>query len=122
MNRFVPRPEMAWATGVLFERDETLVLVQTTPAGDEIILRARGLERQSLLSVIASDLDALNASFQGLEDKVAKWVPCTCAKCIVSTSPELFERSRLLQRKQDDKLTVECPASYENVSVLVSTS
>ncbi|MGE0477901.1 MAG: COR domain-containing protein [Nitrospirales bacterium] len=45
MHRFVPRPEMAWATGVLFEREQTQVLVQITTRGNEIILRAPGPER-----------------------------------------------------------------------------
>ena len=32
--------------------------------------------------------------------------------------PESFEQKRLLQRKRDGKLKVECPSSYENVDVL----
>ncbi|WNM61475.1 leucine-rich repeat domain-containing protein [Candidatus Nitrospira neomarina] len=118
MHRFVPRPEMAWATGVLFEREETQVLVRIMSRGNEIVLRARGLERQALLSVIASDLDALNAGFPGLEEKLSKWVPCICSKCVVLASPEMFEQKRLLKRKQDRKLAIECPGSYEDVSVL----
>ncbi|MGP0591039.1 COR domain-containing protein, partial [Nitrospira sp. T9] len=118
MHRFVPRPEMAWATGVLFEREQTQVLVQITPRGNEIVLRARGPERQALLSVIASDLDALNAGFPGLEEKLGKWIPCVCSQCVVSALPEMFEQKRLLKRKQDRKLAIECPGSYEDVSVL----
>ncbi|WNM59311.1 leucine-rich repeat domain-containing protein [Candidatus Nitrospira allomarina] len=120
MHRFVPRPEMAWVTGVLFEREETQVLVQITPRGNEIVLRARGPERQALLSVISSDLDALNAGFPGLEEKLSKWVPCICSKCVVSASPGMFEQKRLLKRKQDGRrFTIDCPAdSYEDVSLL----
>ena len=47
MNRFVRRPEMAWVTGVLFERGETQVLVQATPRGNEIVLRARTRNKSS---------------------------------------------------------------------------
>ncbi len=118
MHRFVRRPELAWVTGVLFEREETQVLVLATTQGNEIILRAKGPEHKALLSVIASDLDALNASFSGLEEKLGKWIPCICAICIVLTSPEFFEQKRLLQRKRDNKLMIECPASYQDVSVL----
>ncbi|HBP89205.1 MAG TPA: hypothetical protein DD706_16075 [Nitrospiraceae bacterium] len=118
MHRFVLRPEMAWATGVLFEREETQVLVQITLRGNEIVLRARGPERKALLSVIASDLDALNASFPGLEEKLGKWIPCVCSQCVISALPEMFEQKRLLKRKQDRKLAIECPGSYEDVSVL----
>jgi hypothetical protein len=118
MHRFVQRPEMAWTTGVLFERVKTQVLVEATARGNEIVLRARGPESKALLSVVASDLDALNTKFPGLVEKLQKWVPCVCPQCGASSSPELFKQKRLLQRKLDNKLTVECPASYQDVSVL----
>ena len=54
---------MAWATGVLFERDSTQLLAEVLPSGSEIELRARGPEKKALLSVVAADLDALNDSF-----------------------------------------------------------
>ena len=79
---------------------------------------ARGPENKGLLSVIASDLDALNSSYVGLKDKVGKWIPCVCERCRVADSPEFFEQQRLLKRKGDNKLMVECPASYADVSVL----
>ena len=117
-HRFVRRPDMGWVTGVLFERDDTEVLVEVPPRGGEIVLRARGPERKELLSVIAADLDALNETFQGLRGKVGKWIPCNCGRCRTLAEPEFFEQKRLMQRKRDGKLKVECPASYENVDVL----
>jgi internalin A len=117
-HRFVPRPEMGWVTGVLFERDGTEVLVEIPPKGGEIVLRARGAERKELLSVIAADLDALNDTFHGLREKVSVLVPCVCGRCRALAEPEFFEQKRLLQRKRDGKLKVECPASYEDVDVL----
>jgi len=87
-------------------------------SGQEIELRARGPERKALLDVISSDLDALNDSFEGLRDKVRKLVPCICSNCRLSTNPERYEEGRLLKRKQDGKLMIECPESYEDVSVL----
>jgi hypothetical protein len=68
--------------------------------------------------LISSDLDALNDSFEGLRDKVRKLVPCICSNCRLSTNPERYEEGRLLKRKQDSRLTIECPESYEDVSVL----
>ncbi len=117
-HRFVRDPEMAWVTGVLFEHDKTAVLVEVLATGNEIELRARGPERKALLSVIAADLDALNESFQGLRDKVDMRVPCNCKRCRTESVPEFFEHRRLLQRKEDQRLRVECPRSYEDVDVL----
>ena len=103
LNRFVRDPEMAWVTGVLFERDSTAVLVQLLENGSEIELRARGPERKALLSVIAADLDALNESFQGLRDKVDKRVPCNCKLCRAAPVPEFFDQRKLLRRMEDKR-------------------
>jgi hypothetical protein len=118
MHRFVKRPDRCWASGAFFEQDTSQLLVQTLPQGEQIELRARGPEAKALLSVIASDLDALNASFEGLRDKVQKLIPCCCPKCLLSTTPASYEERRLLQRRTDGKATIECPDSYEDVSVL----
>ena len=118
LHRFVCNPAMAWVTGVLFERDSTAVLVELLANGSEIELRARGPEHKALLSVIAADLDALNESFQGLRDKVDKRIPCNCKLCRMASVPEFFAQRDLLRRKEDNRLKVECPRSYEDVDVL----
>jgi len=118
LHRFVPQSELGWVTGVLFERDTTQVLVEIPSKGGEIALRGRGPERKELLSVIAADLDALNNSFHGMSEKVEKLVPCNCQQCRATAVPECFEQKRLLKRKRDGKLKVECPGSYKNVDVL----
>ncbi len=118
LHRFVHNPEMAWVTGVLFERGSTKVLVELLASGIEIELRARGPEHKALLSVIAADLDALNESFQGLRDKVDKRIPCNCNDCRTAPVPEFFAYKELLRRKEHSRLKVECPRSFENVNVL----
>jgi internalin A len=118
LHRFVRDPELAWRTGVLFEREDTSVLVEVLPDGRELELRARGRERKGLLSVVAADLDALNDSFQGLSDKVDKRIPCNCSRCATSPIPEFFAQKALRKRRDDRRLRVECPGSYEDVDVL----
>lgn len=120
MNRFVQQPDQCWSSGALFEHGDTQVLVETAARGNEITLRARGPERQALLSVIASDLDALNDSFQGLKDRVGKWVPCICDTCVELKEPAMFSQQELIDRKQRGKPTIECPRPplYADVGVL----
>ncbi|PSN17281.1 hypothetical protein C7271_18550, partial [filamentous cyanobacterium CCP5] len=120
MHRFVKQPDLCWSRGALFEHGETQVLVETTVRGNEIVLRSRGPEKKALLSVIASDLDALNDSFQGLKDKVSKWVPCICDTCTSLKDPALFPQKDLIDRKQRGKRTIECPnpPNYEDVDVV----
>ncbi|MFA5922385.1 MAG: COR domain-containing protein [Methylococcaceae bacterium] len=118
MHRFVKRPNLSWISGALFERGGTEVLAEVPDKGGEIVLRARGPERKELLSVISSDLDALNDSFHGLKDLVAKWVPCNCSRCRVLPEPEFFAQENLLWRKENNRLKIECPKSFEYVDVL----
>ncbi|MGF1537276.1 MAG: COR domain-containing protein, partial [Elainellaceae cyanobacterium] len=120
MHRFVTQPDLCWSRGALFEHGRTQVLVETTLRGNEVVLRSRGPEKKALLSVIASDLDALNNGFPGLDDKVSKWVPCLCPTCADLTEPALFAQKELLERKQRGKRTIECPKppDYNDVEVL----
>ncbi|MEM9008097.1 MAG: COR domain-containing protein [Cyanobacteria bacterium P01_F01_bin.86] len=120
MHRFVKQPDLCWSSGALFEHGETQVLVETAARGNEIVLRSRGPEKKSLLSVIASDLDALNDGFQGLKDKVGKWVPCNCNTCTSLKKPIFFDQKELIDRKQRGKRTIECPKppEYYDVNVL----
>ena len=120
MHRFVKQPNLCWSSGALFEHNETQVLVETAARGNEIVLRSRGPEKKSLLSVIASDLDAINDSFQGLKDKVGKWVLCNCNTCVKLPEPAMFAQKQLMDRKQRGKATIECPQppDYLDVSVL----
>ncbi len=118
MHRFVLCPDLSWISGALFERDGTTLLAEVPAKGGEIVLRARGPERKELLSVISADLEAMNESFHGLKDLVSKWIPCCCSSCNQLTEPEFFKQERLLQRKRDGKLKVECPGSYADVDVL----
>ncbi len=120
LHRFVKRPDLCWSRGALFEHGETRVLVETSSRGNEIVLRSRGPEKQGLLSVVASDLDALNESFQGLKEKVGKWVPCICPTCAGLKEPAMFEQKKLIERKERGKPTIECPQppDYNAVSVL----
>ncbi len=114
---YVERPDLAWVNGVLFEAAGDRVLVQATARGNEIVLRARGAEAKTLLGIIAADLDALHGSFSGLESKLEKLIPCICKQCAATAIPEMYNYQRLLKRKQDGKLSIECPASYEDVSI-----
>jgi hypothetical protein len=118
LHRFVRDPEMAWTTGVLFEREATAVLVELLASGGEIELRGRGPEGKTLLSVISADLDALNESFQGLRDKVDKRIPCNCKHCRKASVPEFFAQKQLLRRRENKRFKVECPTSFEDVDVL----
>ncbi|MDB5385058.1 MAG: Ras of Complex, Roc, domain of DAPkinase, partial [Planctomycetaceae bacterium] len=117
-HRFVRQLEHSWAHGALFEHLGTEVLVEETIKGNEIDLRARGPEQKALLSVLCSDLEALNDSFKGLHGRVEKLVPCLCTMCRQTTDPQMFKQSLLIERKHaGKKLTIECHKSGEDVNL-----
>ncbi len=118
-HRFVQQLHNCWAHGAFFDRNGTEVLVEETAKGNEIELRARGPEHKSLLSVLSSELEALNDSFKGLQGRVEKLVPCLCATCRQTTDPEMFKQSLLVERKHaGKKLTIECHKSGDDVDLL----
>lgn len=116
-HRFVLQPSLGWVSGALFEKEGSQVLAILPQKGAEIVLRARGPERKELLSVISSDLDAINSTFHGVAERVKRQVPCCCPKCRRSTEPEYYDLARLQQRRKDGRATVECDSSYATVSV-----
>jgi internalin A len=118
LHRFVLAPEKASVNCVLFERESSQVLVELPVSGNVIELRARGPERHALLSVISTDVEAINEALPGLRDKVGKWIPCHCKECRNSAQPKLFAEKLLRKRIADNRLIIECELSYEEVDVV----
>jgi small GTP-binding protein len=117
-HHLVLKPKLCWIGGAYFERGNSHLLARILQTGQEIELRSSGSERKDLMSVIADDLDLLNASFEGLRDKVSKLVPCICSRCKQSVRPALFSEKELIQRRINQKQTIECSEyPYENVDV-----
>jgi GTPase SAR1 family protein len=117
MHRFVRNPNLASRTCVLFERNESGVLVELANNGREIELRANGKARKELLNLISTELEAINDLFPGLTDKTEKLIPCCCKKCKQSIQPHFFAESKLVQRETHGKLKIECDASLEEMDI-----
>lgn len=115
---FVKQLDLSWKNGVLFENEETELLARIAEKGNEVILRSRGALRKELMSSIAHELEGLHETYEGLNKKVTKRIPCNCDPCKKSSQPEYYPYSRLLKRKHNNRLEFECPESYESVSVL----
>ncbi len=119
LHRYVHHPDMAWDNGVLFEYADTSVLVDIAPLGNEIILRARGTKRRELLRIIATDLEALNDTFRGLQEKVEKLVPCFCKNCRMLEEPHFYNYAKLKEKFSNQKYTIDCEkVPYATVDIL----
>lgn len=120
MHRYVRDPNLSWGSGAYFEQGSNkLIACISAESGQEIDLRARGPERKTLLSVIASDLDALNSSFEGLRGKVRKLIPCICSQCSLSDCVYKFDEPTLLRAKHSKISFLRCNFSFEEVNVLL---
>jgi len=120
LHRYVRNDELAWTTGVLFEKHQSQVLVELLPNGGEIELRACGPEAgaRDFRNIVAEELEALNASIDGLRDKVDALIPCHCEKCRAATTPHYFSKAALVRRREHGRNSVECEISYKHVDVL----
>jgi len=117
MNRYVNRPELAWKTGVLFKRNNSILWAEEPFGSPEIILRACGPEAKELLTIIAADLDALNKSFGRLRDRVTRKIPCVCDTCVSMAIPHYFDFDTLKRRQENNVKMSNCDISFQDIAV-----
>lgn len=107
---------LAWRNGCLFHYQKTDAQVIETYGKRSLEIRIKGLHPVRLSSIIISELDRLNDSFERI--KVKKLIPCSCTECQESDSPQFYEYDDLLRRKEKNKETIECSVSYKDIDVL----
>lgn len=117
MHRYVLQPELAWKSGVVFDRANSQALVTEAWGSRFIRLRARGIQAKELLTLLSEDFDTMHKRLEGL--KVKKLIPCNCKICRNLTEPHFYDYDDLALRKETGKRTVECKLPpYEDVSVV----
>ena len=116
-NDLVKQPSLAWRNGALFEKEQSELLVEIGPRGNEVILQASGPSKKKLMAIISNELDTLNKSFHGLPEKVSKWIPCTCLDCQGRSNPEIYDYSHLLKKKEHGHQHIECPFKFAQVNI-----
>lgn len=115
MHRYVQQPDLAWKSGVVFERAGSQALVTEAWGSRNIRLRARGPQAKELLTLLAEDFDKMHERLEGL--RVKKMIPCNCRACAGTTEPHFYEYDDLARRKSLGKRTIECKISFEDVQV-----
>ncbi|MBI1227924.1 MAG: GTPase [Bacteroidetes bacterium] len=115
MHRYIKQTDLAWKSGVVFERAGAQALVTEAWGSRNIRIRARGANSKELLTLLSEDFDKMHERLEGL--KVRKMIPCNCLKCGKAAEPHFYNHEKLQRRKMDGKRTVECDLSYEDVTV-----
>ncbi len=119
LHHLIPRPELVWRRGVIFEHLGAVAEVIESVKERNIIIAVRGSEQalcKELLIVIVEEFDKLHASL--LKIKVEKLIPCVCNKCVSSEEPYLYKYSDLTILSQNGKSTVQCKYSFEDVEII----
>jgi internalin A len=116
MHRYIKQTELAWKSGVVFERVGAQALVTEAWGSRNIRIRARGANAKELLTLLSEDFDKMHERLEGL--KVRKMIPCNCRVCVKAAEPHFYDHEKLLRRRSDGKRTVECDLSYVDVSVV----
>jgi GTPase SAR1 family protein len=108
-----------WRDGVVLAYRGHSARVELFPSLRELRLIVWGVQPYTFFVILKETLDLILARFEGLH--VKREVPCICHRQTHSTTPcqEVYRYEEdLVRRLESGKQTLECPASYEDVSVL----
>jgi len=107
-----------WREGVMLAYEGHSARVELNPARREISLVVWGPQPQNFFSILMHTFDLILGRFEGL--KVQKDVPCICHWGQEGAKPcnRFYLYSDLVKRMEKGKQKIECPDSFEEVSVL----
>lgn len=108
-----------WREGVILEYRGHFARVELNPMLRELRMVAWGMQPHTFFTILKDTLDLILARFEGL--RVRREVPCIChwedQPGELCKEAYRYEED-LLRRVEAGKPTIECPASYKDVSVL----
>jgi internalin A len=108
-----------WRNGVVLGYRGHSARVELFPMQRELRLAAFGVQPYTFFVILKETLDLILARFEGLH--VRREVPCICQRQTNAANPcqEVYRYEEdLVRRLEHDKQTIQCPASYKDVSVL----
>ena len=85
------------------------------PYKGEIRIRVAGIQTKELLSIVANEIDEINASFEKI--KVAKKIPCICEECRDDPEPHFFRLETLDRYLAKRRYKIVCEKSLLDVPV-----
>ncbi|NEO79069.1 COR domain-containing protein [Moorena sp. SIO4G3] len=115
MHHYIDQQQYVWKSGVILTKDNTKAEVVEYYGKREIKIRVAGRDKRGLLSIVAYELDKINASYQRL--KYSQLIPCNCPKCKDSQSPHSYPFETLLKFIEDQQDSIQCQKSYQMVNV-----
>jgi internalin A len=117
LYRWIEQQQLVWRSGVLLTngRARAEVIETYRPYKGEIRLRVSGVHNKELLSIVANEIDQINATFEKI--KVTKKIPCTCEECREDKEPHYFRLQTLDRFLAKGRTEVTCEKSALDVSI-----
>src|SRR6266571_3264114 len=106
-----------WREGVLLAYEGHQGRAELNPMQRELRLLVQGPLPQNFFTILMNTMDVILAGFEGL--KVRREIPCNCHWQREETEPcsHFYRYEELVRRMQARRYKVECPESFNEVSV-----
>jgi hypothetical protein len=106
-----------WREGVLLTYQGHQARVELNPMQRELRLLVQGPLPQNFFTILMNTMDVILARFEGL--KVRREIPCNCHWQHEETEPcpHFYRYEELVRRMEARRYKVECPESFNEVSV-----
>ena len=117
LYRWIEQQQVVWRSGVVLTngRARAEVIETYRPYKGEIRLCVSGVHNKELLSIIANEIDQINASFEKI--KVNKKIPCNCEECLGNRAPHYFRLQTLDRFLAKGRTEVTCEKSAIDVPI-----
>ncbi len=125
LHQYIYNNKLVWTRGVnisnSIDRQDTFAeIIETYGRENRFDIQIYGKNQKDLLQRIIYYFDKILKSFDKLTYE--KQVPCNCDTCKISDKPYFYNYSELIERKENDKITIECrkkPYLDANINELI---
>src|SRR6266566_2814452 len=109
--------DLHWREGVLLAYEGHQARAELNPMQREFRLLIQGPLPQNFFTILMNTMDVILARFEGL--KVRREIPCNCHWLREETEPcpHFYRYEELVRRMQAKRYNVECPESFNEISV-----
>ncbi len=109
--------DLHWREGVLLAYEGHHARAELNPMQRELRLLVQGPLPQNFFTILMNTMDVILARFEGL--KVRREIPCNCHWQREETEPcsHFYRYEELVRRMEAKRYKVECPESFNEVSV-----
>lgn len=117
MSYFIQQDNHIWNTGVWLNDTNAQAKVTENRFERKIIIELAGESYRELFGAIKINMGTIQKDYGGLTYNLM--IPCTCSSCskVAFGKQRYYTYDELMQRKEREKLTIECSISYSAVPI-----